>query len=128
VDDPAALIPVAKIQGPVLLVCGTADQLWTSCAYAETIQDELTAAGDRYPHVLYRYTGAGHFVNELVPYEPSQLQPQDGYGLGATLTANADADAGLWPNLLHFLAGTDVPTGTFTAPASPPSLPQTVKR
>lgn len=122
VDDPAALIPVAKIQGPVLLVCGTADQMWTSCAYAETIQDELAAAGDRFPHALYRYTSAGHYVNALVPYEPTQLQPQDADGLGDTYTANANADARFWPNLLHFLAGNDVRTGTFTAPAGPPPL------
>jgi len=35
---PAAVIPVQKINGPLLLDCGTADQLWNSCAHAQAIQ------------------------------------------------------------------------------------------
>jgi dienelactone hydrolase len=122
IDDPAARIPVTSIRGPVFLDCGTQDRVWTSCPYAQTIQQEL--AGDRYPHVLYRYLGAGHFVNGLVPYEPRLLAPRYAEGLGDSVTANVDADARLWPHLLHFLAGVGVPTGTFTAPATPPPLPR----
>ena len=70
-DNPAAVIPVQKIRGPVLLDCGTADQLWVSCTFGEAIQRLLTAAGDRYAHVLYRYAGAGHLVDSLIPYEPA---------------------------------------------------------
>ena len=69
-DDPAAAIPVQDIRGPVFLDCGTDDQIWDSCAYALRIENHLTAARFAYPHVLYRYQGAGHWVNGLVPYEP----------------------------------------------------------
>jgi dienelactone hydrolase len=123
-DNPAAVIPVQKIHGPVFLDCGTDDQIWTSCAYAQAIQQHLTAAGDRYPHVLYRYLGAGHFVGSLIPYEPSTPGPADPSddGQGDTPLANLNADARLWPHLLAFLADPAASTGTFTAPATPPLL------
>lgn len=59
-DDPAAAIPVQDIRGPVFLDCGTDDQIWTSCAYALRIERHVTGARFAYPHVLYRYQGAGH--------------------------------------------------------------------
>jgi hypothetical protein len=94
--------------------------VWTSCAYAQAIQERLGAAKDPYPHVLYRYDGAGHFLNALVPYEAfSSTQPTD---QGDTALANADADARLWPHLLDFLANPIGQTGKFTAPATPPAL------
>ena len=36
-DNPAAVIPDQRIQGPVFLDCGEADQTWTSCPYAQAI-------------------------------------------------------------------------------------------
>lgn len=123
-DNPAAVIPVQEIRGPVFLDCGTDDLIWTSCAYAQAIQRHLTGAGDRYPHVLYRYLGAGHFVADLVPYEPAASGPESpsDNGQGVTPLANVDADASLLPHLLSFLADPAGQTGTFTAPATPPPL------
>jgi BAAT / Acyl-CoA thioester hydrolase C terminal len=106
----------------VLLDCGTDDQVWTSCAYAQAIQRHLTAVSDRYGHVLYRYLGAGHFVNSLIPYEPVSYGYANLDGLGDTPLANADADARLWPEVLSFLADPAGHTGTFTTPATPPAL------
>ena len=103
----------------MLLDCGTGDQVWISCTYAQAIQRHLTAAGDRYAHVLYRYLGAGHSVNALVPYEAGNA---NGNTLGDTPLANIDADARLWPEVLAFLADPARQTGTFTAPATPPPL------
>ena len=115
-DNPAAVIPVQKIRGPVLLDCGTDDQVWTSCTYAQAIQRHLTAAGDRYAHVLYRYLGAGHSVNALIPYEPGYANPN---ALGDTPQASTNADARLWPEVLSFFADPARQNGTFTAPATP---------
>ncbi|MBV9681273.1 MAG: hypothetical protein JO046_05745, partial [Solirubrobacterales bacterium] len=85
---------------------GTEDQLWSSCAYALRIESRLNAARFPYPHVLYRYQGAGHHVNMLVPYEPGEgfADLTDPLGQGNTLAANADAHARLWPHLLSFFA------------------------
>ena len=119
--DPAAEIPVQEIQGPVLLDCGTADLVWTSCAYAEAAQTRLTSADDRYLHVLYRYRGAGHFVGDLVPYLLTTAPV--GEGGGSTPQANANADARLWPHVLSFLKDPATgQSGTFTAPSTPPKL------
>ncbi len=115
-DNPAAVIPVEKIRGPVLLDCGTDDQVWTSCAYAQAIQAHLTAVGDRYVHVLYRYLGAGHSLNVLTPYEPGEPSPN---ALGDTPLADTDADARLWPEILSFLADGTGQSGIFTALATP---------
>ncbi len=123
-DDPAASIPVQDIRGPVFLDCGTDDQVWTSCAYALRIENQLTAARFAYPHVLYRYEGAGHFVNLLVPYQPGGILSDldEPAGQGSTLLANANAHARLWPQLLGFLAHPAGQTGVVTAPSTAPPL------
>ena len=124
VNDPAAEIPVQRIRGPVFLDCGTADEIWSSCAYALRIDSRLNAARFPYPHVLYRYQGAGHHVNTLVPYEPGDgfadlIEP---LAEGNTLFANANAHARLWPRLLSFLAHPAGQDGVVTAPSTAPSL------
>ncbi|HJS96280.1 MAG TPA: acyl-CoA thioesterase/bile acid-CoA:amino acid N-acyltransferase family protein [Solirubrobacteraceae bacterium] len=119
--DPAAEIHVEQIHGPVLLDCGTDDQIWTSCAYAQAIQNRLSAAHDRFPHVLFRYRGAGHFVGVLIPYEPG-LALVAARDQGDTPLANLNSDARLWPHLLSFLTNPAGQAGTFSAPATPPPL------
>lgn len=117
--DPAADIAVQNIRGPVFLDCGTADLIWTSCAYAAAIQRRLSTAADRYPHVLYRYVGAGHLVGGLVPYEPQSTNTINAQGQGDAPLANASAVASLWTHLLRFLADPATQSGTFTSPATP---------
>jgi dienelactone hydrolase len=123
-DAPAAAIHVQDIRGPVFLDCGTDDQIWASCAYALRIEKRLTAARFAYPHVLYRYQGAGHWVNGLVPYEPGlvSLELAKPINSGDTLLANANAHARLWPRLLAFLAHPAGQTGVVTAPSTAPPL------
>lgn len=119
--DPAATIATRRIRGPIFLDCGTADFVWPSCSYAAAIQQGLTAAHDQYPHVLYRYRGAGHFVGSLIPYEPVSAKDSSyRNGDGATPLANSNAEARLWPKVLEFLSGRQL-TATVTAPSTPPS-------
>lgn len=96
-DQPAAVIPVQRIHGPIFLACGTADQTWTSCPYAAAIMAHLNAAHDRFPHVLYSYTNAGHEVGTIAPYEPFASRSIDP-------EANEQAREADWPRLLNFLA------------------------
>jgi len=98
-DNPAAVIPDQRIQGPVFLDCGEADQTWTSCPYAQAILRLLDAHHDRWAHVLYAYPGAGHSVGALVPYEPTDPVADPDYA------TDQQARALLWPHLLAFLAG-----------------------
>jgi dienelactone hydrolase len=106
VDDPAAVIPVERIRGPVFLDCGGADAVWVSCPYARAIMTRLAAHHDAYQHVLLAYPAAGHGAGSLVPYEPVADTVTPGVNLsGRKPDANPDADAALWPRLLRFLAG-----------------------
>jgi hypothetical protein len=98
-DNPAAVIPDQRIQGPVFLDCGEADQTWTSCPYAQAILRLLDAHHDRWAHMLYAYPGAGHPVGTLVPYEPTSPVADPDYA------TDQQARALLWPHLLTFLAG-----------------------
>lgn len=98
-DNPAAVIPDQRIQGPVFLDCGEADQTWTSCPYARAILRLLDAHHDRWAHVLYAYFGAGHLVGTFVPYQPAFPVAELDYA------TDQQARALLWPRLLTFLAG-----------------------
>jgi dienelactone hydrolase len=115
---------VQRIPGPVFLDCGTNDQIWSSCVYALRIEHRLNDAQFPYPHVLYRYLGAGHHIDLLLPYQPGGgfADLSEPLAQGDTLFANADARARLWPRLLSFLARPTRQTGVLTAPAIPAPL------
>lgn len=98
-DQPAAIIPVQRIHGPIFLACGTDDQTWSSCAYASAIIDHLDAARDGFPHILYRYAHAGHVVGSFVPDEPGWTDLDDPDPQADQQALEAD-----WPRLLKFLA------------------------
>ncbi len=125
VNDPAAEIPVQRIRGPVFLDCGTADEIWSSCAYAMRIDSRLNAARFPYPHVLYRYQGAGHHVNTLgavtsqamgLPISLSLLPK----GTRCSQTPMPTPACGrAFSSFLAHPAGQD---GVLTAPSTAPSL------
>ncbi len=105
-DNPAAVIPVERIHGPIFLACGGADQVWTSCAFARAIVARLNAHHDSYLHLMYAYPSAGHAIGSLVPYSPVSpaYQSQNSTLNGTTPLANDTARALVWPRLLAFLA------------------------
>jgi dienelactone hydrolase len=100
-EDPAALIPVELIQGPVLLVSAGADQVWPSAAMARALSNRLTEQGDRHGHTVLEYRDAGHAIGYLIPTLPTGLLP-DGFGDEAVDKA-ARADA--WPKAVDFIRG-----------------------
>lgn len=57
-----AIIPVEKINGPVMLVCGMADTLWPSCPMSEQVAARLKATHFGHPVQLLEYRDAGHAV------------------------------------------------------------------
>jgi len=103
--NPAAIIPMQRIRGPIFLDCGGSDSVWSSCPYANAIMSRLDQAHDPYPHLLYAYPDGGHGVGDLVPYEPDQLGPATADLWGSSPNANHNADAQIWPHLLASLAG-----------------------
>ncbi len=99
-DNPAAVIPVEKIKGPLFMVCGGADRVWASCPYARAIGAELDAARNGYPYTVLAYPAAGHGVGDLVPYV---VAGRTGTLDGSTPLANDLARAQAWPRLIDFL-------------------------
>ena len=94
-DNPAAVIPVERIQGPIFLACGGKDTVWVSCEYAHAIMNRLDDHHDRYPHVLQEEPKAGHHVDDLTPYEPLAIGNDP---------ADEMAREKIWPHFLRFLA------------------------
>ena len=98
--DAQALIPVAKIQGPIFVDCGRYDSVWPSCAYCDQIKGELSV-GFPYQHPILEFPEAGHGIGSLVPYlnwsEPVNIQ-------GKTPASDQLAREVAWPQFLGFLS------------------------
>lgn len=58
-----ARLPVENICGPILLLAGSEDGVWPSCAMAETIVQSMERAGKGDLVERRCYQGAGHFLN-----------------------------------------------------------------
>jgi dienelactone hydrolase len=89
-----AIIPVEKIRGPIVLICGGSDRVWPSCAYTDAIVARLAAHHvSRQPTVL-RHPDAGHFIGVLLPYLPDTQT-------SASPAGDAAARADGWSKLLN---------------------------
>jgi len=96
-DDPAAVIPVEAVKGPLFLVCGGLDHSWISCIYSYAIMDRLLAFHHPYQDALYAYPRASHSVGSLLPYYP--FAPRT-----VRVVADERGRENLWPKLLDFLS------------------------
>ena len=93
-------IPVERIGGPVLMLCGSDDQSWPTVEYSQ-------AAADGADNVELRiYEGAGHQLNGP-PGQPytDTLSPGPGvrFEMGGTPEINTKARAAAWSATLEFL-------------------------
>lgn len=97
----AATIAVEKINGPVMLISGTEDELWPSTRFAEMAIERLKAHDHSFPHEHLVYEGAGHLIT-LPGYEP-----EEGWArrvkLGGSYEANEHANTDSWHKVLGFL-------------------------
>lgn len=102
-EHPQAAIPVEKINGPILLICGEADGLWPSCPMAAAVSERLNASRFKPKVTLLRYPGAGHGAvgQPYTPEDPAAVDP-----LGGTQGGNVAARVDGWPKTLAFLART----------------------
>ena len=97
----AARIGVERINGPVLSISGTGDELWPSTRFAEMIVEKLGANGHPFPYEHLRYEGAGHLIT-LPGYEPEEGWRRR-VKLGGSPGANEFANTDSWPRVLAFL-------------------------
>ncbi len=99
----ATLIPVDRVQDPVLLVCGEADAIWDSCGMSRRVVARLERDTSP-PHRFEAYPDAGHLVALPPVIEVSHFEGEDPV---ATERARVD----MWRITLQFLADVDASAG-----------------
>ncbi len=105
-DLAAAEIPVERTNGPILIMCGEADDMWPAVELTDIVLRRTTQA--RFPHPVRRLTfpDAGHLIT--LPYLPvltSAVHPLGGtFVLGGTRAGTAAARVTAWREMLKFLS------------------------
>ena len=95
-DNEKAVIPVERIKGPVIAVCGGADQVWRSCLLGRAILNRRRSHHTPYTDHLYSYPDAGHGIGNLLPDSIGTPLPELE---GKTLTANDQPLQDLWTKI-----------------------------
>ena len=104
----AAEIPVERINGPVLLISGSDDQVWPASLLAEIAVRRLRERSHPFPVEHLCYEGAGHGIMPPRPYPSSGathfVHPVTGrdFELGGTPELNAKASADSWGRIVKF--------------------------
>ena len=99
-----AIIPVERINGPVMLVCGKSDSLWPSCPMSEQVAERLKAKHFKPPVQLLEYADAGHVVFGP-PLDPSSPRLASLAAEGGTVEGNQAARGDSWSRAMAFLDG-----------------------
>lgn len=97
----AVEIAVEKIDGPLLLISGTDDQMWPSTRLSEMAIERLKAHDHPFPYEHLRYEGAGHMITLPNAEPPTSWTSR--YEVGGTREANEFANADSWTKVLGFL-------------------------
>lgn len=93
-----AEIPVARINGPVLLISADDDSVWPSTQLSRIAMERLRRFDHPYQDEFVHYPGAGHGIQP--PYLPTTV------GLnyfGGDPKHNAEANEDSWPRVLRML-------------------------
>jgi uncharacterized protein len=100
-DHPDAMIPVERIHGSVLLVCGEQDNLWPACTMARQL--EARSAKEHGPRVrVLAYADAGHGVfGPPVPRNDERYARLARWGGTPDGMNRVRSDA--WPKVIEFL-------------------------
>ncbi|NCP13379.1 MAG: prolyl oligopeptidase family serine peptidase [Sphingomonadales bacterium] len=99
---PRAAIPVERIAGPVLLLCGEADSLWPSCPMARAAKARRDQNGGGPETVLLAYKDAGH-LGVGPPLPADRDVPWMLTMFGGSQQGNLAARAAGWPRTIAFL-------------------------
>ena len=101
-QHPDAVIPVEKINGPVMVVCGRLDSLWPSCRMSSDVVARLEASGFRHSVRLLEYGDGGHTV-----FGPAVAPEDRAYAslgkLGGSPASNNAARIDSWPKAVAFI-------------------------
>lgn len=94
IDPGQAAIDVWKTRGPLLLICGKADQTLSSCDAADSIKKRL-ANRDKPPPIIAAYDKVGH---EITAVAPGVI-----YEKGDNPDTAGEARVDAWEQLLQYL-------------------------
>ena len=97
----AARIAVEDINGPVLMISHTDDQVWPAGRLSEMAIKRLEAHRHPFPHEHLSYEDAGHPIG--LPYSAPVVTKLGPWSLGGRLEANGHASADSWTKALKFL-------------------------
>lgn len=106
---PAALnaaIGVERINGPVLLITGEADRLWSSTVMGEQLRRRMENRGSEHAVRHVHYADAGHNLGGgEQAYGVPNLPPKDRNGSGGgTRQGNSVAGVAAWAEVIAFLS------------------------
>jgi dienelactone hydrolase len=93
----AAVIPVEKIAGPILIITGKDDRLWPASQMADEVMKRLDAKRHRHRNEHLAYEACGHSIS-LPLGQPGNLP-----AFGGTAEANSYAAWDSWPKVVRFL-------------------------
>lgn len=103
-----AAIPVERTGGPILILCGAADDMWPSAELTDVVLQRTAQA--RFPHPVRRiaFPDAGHQIT--LPYTPARTSAVHRLGgrfaFGGTPAGTAAARVAAWRETLAFLTTT----------------------
>jgi dienelactone hydrolase len=103
-----AEIPVERINGPVVLISGSDDQVWPSNLLAEIAMRRLRRCRHPFSFEHLCYEGAGHFIGPPHPYAPFAtthfVHPVLGrdFEMGGTPELNGQASQDSWERIVTF--------------------------
>jgi dienelactone hydrolase len=102
----AAEIPVERTSGPILMVCGDADDMWPAVELTDVVLRRTTQARFPYPVRRVAYPDAGHLITlPYLPVRTSGIHPLGGnFAYGGTRAGTAAARVSAWQEILAFLA------------------------
>ena len=103
-QNPDAVIPIAEVGAPVLMICGESDSLWPSCAMGRAIADRAAEAGKEDVRLL-AYNDAGHYGFGAPVDEDDEVFGKLGQ-LGGSPEGTADALRESYREIVTFLNDT----------------------
>ena len=98
----AAVLDATTVASPLLMLCGTDDQVWPAGPMAATLAAQRHAAGCDRDDELVVYSGAGHLIR--LGLLPTDAQWTGGIALGGSREGQARAQADATARVLAFLA------------------------
>lgn len=95
---PWAVIPVERINGPLMLIAAADDREWPSVMLSKIAWDRLKQHHHPFPDEFHHYANAGHLLD--APYLPTATLLDF---FGGTPQGMAFADADSWPRVINML-------------------------